>query len=288
MKGWVYIISNPAMPGLIKVGHSTKDPELRARELNHTGSPHSYIVEYEMLIEEPFRVEQQVHKALVSCREGKEWFRCLAEEAVAVVQRVTEGKAINETFKRVERERAERIRRERVEAERILKGQEDAKSRQSRVNALILKQVEKIKLEHRDRNIASELFRKFPFSLYWKIGGVAAAVIIAAVDGVIIASFPQTSGFVLLLLSVIGSVILVYYLHDYVGTRIKHSNEYKVLIQERESKVEDARKVIVFFCPQCRQALRFDVQRLLSSGNDIWNCSKCKAPVDPLQKELAL
>jgi hypothetical protein len=125
MKGWVYIISNPAMPGLIKVGHSTKDPELRARELNHTGSPHPYIVEYEMLIEEPFRVEQQVHKALVSCRERKEWFRCLAEEAVAVIQRVIEGKAINETFKRVERKRAERIRKE----------QEEADCRQQKINA---------------------------------------------------------------------------------------------------------------------------------------------------------
>jgi hypothetical protein len=50
MKGWVYVISNKAMEGLIKVGHSTKDPELRAQELDHTGSPHPYIVEYEMLI----------------------------------------------------------------------------------------------------------------------------------------------------------------------------------------------------------------------------------------------
>ena len=64
MKGWVYIISNPAMPGLVKVGHSTKDPELRARELNNTGTPHPYTVEYEMLIEDPFRVEQQTHNAL--------------------------------------------------------------------------------------------------------------------------------------------------------------------------------------------------------------------------------
>ena len=43
MKGWVYVISNQAMPDLVKVGFSTKDPTLRASELNHTGSPHPYV-----------------------------------------------------------------------------------------------------------------------------------------------------------------------------------------------------------------------------------------------------
>jgi len=38
MKGWVYVISNKAMSGLVKVGYSTKDPELRAAELSHTAS----------------------------------------------------------------------------------------------------------------------------------------------------------------------------------------------------------------------------------------------------------
>ncbi|HPA47526.1 MAG TPA: GIY-YIG nuclease family protein [bacterium] len=47
MKGWVYIIANKAMPGLVKVGYSMKDPELRAAELNNTGSPHPYVLETE-------------------------------------------------------------------------------------------------------------------------------------------------------------------------------------------------------------------------------------------------
>lgn len=71
MKGWVYIISNKAMQGLVKVGFSTKDPELRAAELNHTGSPYSYVVEYEMLVEEPRQIEQQTHRLLFAKREPK-------------------------------------------------------------------------------------------------------------------------------------------------------------------------------------------------------------------------
>jgi hypothetical protein len=34
MVGWVYIITNESMPGLVKVGYSSKHPEYRAAELN--------------------------------------------------------------------------------------------------------------------------------------------------------------------------------------------------------------------------------------------------------------
>lgn len=61
MKGWVYVMTNPSMPGLIKVGFSMSDPELRARELGHTGIPGAYLVEYEVLTGNPFQVEQAAH-----------------------------------------------------------------------------------------------------------------------------------------------------------------------------------------------------------------------------------
>lgn len=122
MKGWVYVISNKAMDGIIKVGHSTKDPELRAQELNHTGSPHPYVVEYEMLIEEPYRVEQAVHKVLYQFLEGKEWFRCTPEQAVAAIKQVAGDKQILENFKRTNRQKAEelRIEKEKQEKQKVL------------------------------------------------------------------------------------------------------------------------------------------------------------------------
>ncbi len=45
VRGWVYVITNAAMPGLVKVGYSLKDPSLRARGLGNTGAPHQYEVE---------------------------------------------------------------------------------------------------------------------------------------------------------------------------------------------------------------------------------------------------
>jgi len=88
VRGWVYVISNQAMPGMVKVGFSTKDPTLRAKELGNTGSPHPYQVVYDALIEDPRGLEQRVHAELDHWREGKEWFRCDARHAVETIRRV--------------------------------------------------------------------------------------------------------------------------------------------------------------------------------------------------------
>jgi len=53
VRGWIYIITNKSMPGLVKIGYSLKDPIIRASELAHTGSPHPYAVEYDVLVVEP-------------------------------------------------------------------------------------------------------------------------------------------------------------------------------------------------------------------------------------------
>jgi hypothetical protein len=81
-RGWVYVITNKAMPGLVKVGFSMKDPDLRANELGNTGAPHSYVVEYEVMVRDPRNVEQRVHSSLSSVKEAKEWFRCTLKDAM--------------------------------------------------------------------------------------------------------------------------------------------------------------------------------------------------------------
>ena len=86
MRGWVYIISNKSMPGLLKVGFTTKDPESRATELNSTGAPHPYKVEYDALVYDPYKIEQAVQKKLKCKLEGKEWFRCDVFEAIKVIR----------------------------------------------------------------------------------------------------------------------------------------------------------------------------------------------------------
>lgn len=86
IRGWVYVITNAAMPGLCKVGYSTKDPVLRARELDHTGSPLPYEVAFDALVEEPRDLEQRIHKRLESYNRGKEWFSCDIPTAIAALR----------------------------------------------------------------------------------------------------------------------------------------------------------------------------------------------------------
>lgn len=88
------------MPGLVKVGYTLKDPDLRAKELNHTGSPFPYIVEYDVLVHEPRDIEQAVHAFLVEFKEGKEWFRCSINDAISAIESVGGASLLFEKFKK--------------------------------------------------------------------------------------------------------------------------------------------------------------------------------------------
>lgn len=127
MKGWVYVITNKGLPNLVKVGFSSKDPRLRAAELDNTGSPHPYEVEYEILVENPERLERAVHRALHSKREGKEWFRCSVEEAVLAIRGEANRAGLMETYHKANRDAIEA--REQAEQQRL--NQERAAAKQA-------------------------------------------------------------------------------------------------------------------------------------------------------------
>lgn len=87
MRGWVYVITNRAMPNLVKIGFSTKDPAMRAAELAGTGIPFPYEVEFDALVDNPRLVEQAAHQSLSSARVGKEWFSCSIAVAIEVIRK---------------------------------------------------------------------------------------------------------------------------------------------------------------------------------------------------------
>jgi len=119
MKGWVYVITNKAMPDLVKVGFSSKDPESRAKELYTTGTPHHYVVDYDVLVSDPYQIEQRVHLKLQSLREGKEWFRCTTEKAVMVIRETVGDAALLENFRKLEKAKIEQeIQNEKIKQEK--------------------------------------------------------------------------------------------------------------------------------------------------------------------------
>jgi len=76
MKGYVYVLSNPRMPGLLKIGSTTRRVEERVEELNSaTGVPTRFTVEAYFPSRSPEAHEFEVHKRLETKRiKGREFF----------------------------------------------------------------------------------------------------------------------------------------------------------------------------------------------------------------------
>ena len=63
--GYVYILENDAMPGLIKIGKTSRDSVERARELSATtGVPTPFKVAFELSSEEYEKLEREMHNRL--------------------------------------------------------------------------------------------------------------------------------------------------------------------------------------------------------------------------------
>jgi len=86
--GFVYVLTNKAMPGLVKVGFSTRSPDERAAELSTTGVPFPFDVAFFAEVENPLEAEAAIHLALAQYRAStdREFFRISIEDAVAAVE----------------------------------------------------------------------------------------------------------------------------------------------------------------------------------------------------------
>lgn len=85
-EGWVYLITNEAMPGLIKIGYTLKTPDERARDLAGTGNPYEYTVKYAVLTKNPRELEIKLHKQFANDRAGKEWFNLSAAKVAGFIR----------------------------------------------------------------------------------------------------------------------------------------------------------------------------------------------------------
>lgn len=87
-KGFLYILSNPAFPDLLKIGWSQKVPTERAVELFTTGVPAPFEVVYYCLTEGDEGTEGRIHETLYGYRyrEDREFFRVTVAEARAVIE----------------------------------------------------------------------------------------------------------------------------------------------------------------------------------------------------------
>jgi hypothetical protein len=93
--GYVYLLSNPALAGIIKIGHTKRaDVSIRAEELSSSTSiPLPFVIEGSWLVESPSQWEARIHARLAFCRVAKdrEFFRIETSEAEAHINTLIYG-----------------------------------------------------------------------------------------------------------------------------------------------------------------------------------------------------
>lgn len=89
MKGYVYVLSNPSMPGLVKIGRSKVSGNSRASQLykGDTGVPTPFELEFECLFDNCIEAEVAVHYELDHLRVNpqREFFKMGVESAIVTV-----------------------------------------------------------------------------------------------------------------------------------------------------------------------------------------------------------
>lgn len=98
-EGYVYIMINASLAkNMLKIGHTTKEPEDRAKELSKgTGLPSDFVVAYDRRVKDCVLAEKLIHKELKKFRTTKtrndrnrEFFKMPLKKAIAVVDSVAD------------------------------------------------------------------------------------------------------------------------------------------------------------------------------------------------------
>ena len=87
----IYVLTNPAMPGLVKIGKTTRDnPQVRMNELNTTGVPQSFRCDIAVEVEDERadELEKALHKAFAPYRKNasREFFEIEPYQVKAILR----------------------------------------------------------------------------------------------------------------------------------------------------------------------------------------------------------
>ncbi|WP_256931101.1 GIY-YIG nuclease family protein [Shewanella xiamenensis] len=98
--GYVYILINESMPGLLQIGKTRRDSRSRARELYKTGVPTPYQVAFELFCDDYDRTECQIHDELSDFRvnNNREFFRFPLDKAISLLQNLGNSSLEEDTF----------------------------------------------------------------------------------------------------------------------------------------------------------------------------------------------
>lgn len=86
-KGYVYILSNSSMPGILKIGKTTRTVEQRCNELWQTGVPTPFAVVDQVLSPNCSELEEWMHERFIDARvsASREFFAVTEDQATAAL-----------------------------------------------------------------------------------------------------------------------------------------------------------------------------------------------------------
>lgn len=108
-KGIVYLLTNMAMPGLVKIGMTTRDNvETRMKELYSTGVPVPFECVYacEVNKKDCSKIEKALHTAFAPNRvnENREFFKIDEKQAIAILKLFNKKEITNEVSEEITNE----------------------------------------------------------------------------------------------------------------------------------------------------------------------------------------
>ena len=89
--GWLYVISSPSLPGLVKLGATRRlNPTIRVKELSSSSLPEPYKAHCFVFSDDCFELESQIHKYFDKERVNpdREFFRIEPKEAIDVLKEI--------------------------------------------------------------------------------------------------------------------------------------------------------------------------------------------------------
>jgi len=93
MSEFIYVLENPSMPGLVKIGRTDRSVSERVSELSsHTGVPTGFAVVKEYAVTNSVEAERIIHERLSEYRvaDNREFFKMEAEDATDIIESMLE------------------------------------------------------------------------------------------------------------------------------------------------------------------------------------------------------
>lgn len=152
-KGFVYVMTNPSMPGLVKIGMSKRVPTERTTDddMASTGIPKRFEVQYYAFFEDMFKAEREAHHNLKEYHYGKEFFKTDVATAIVAIESIDipftklyskpdDDRKAEQI--RIAKEKAEREERERLKQLKIQKEKRERAENRARTEKLRLRKID--------------------------------------------------------------------------------------------------------------------------------------------------